>query len=48
MLACSYVYQPIENLVVLVVTTRSSNIIEDLETLHLVAKGFGWKSWMSV
>ncbi|CBK19864.2 uncharacterized protein [Blastocystis hominis] len=33
-----YVYQPIENLVVLVVTTRNSNIIEDLETLHLVAK----------
>ena len=33
-----YVYQPIENLIVLVVTTKNSNIIEDLETLHLVAK----------
>lgn len=32
-------YQPIENLIVLVVTTKNSNIIEDLETLHLVAKG---------
>lgn len=33
-----YVYQPLENLIVLVVTTKSSNIIEDLETLHLLAK----------
>ena len=34
----SYVYQPIENLVVLVVTTKNSNIIEDLETLRTLAK----------
>ncbi|KAK8820088.1 hypothetical protein WA577_006157 [Blastocystis sp. JDR] len=33
-----YVYQPIENLVVLVVTTKNSNIIEDLETLRTLAK----------
>ena len=33
-----YVYQPLENLMVLVVTTKTSNIIEDLETLHLLAK----------
>lgn len=31
-------YQPIENLVVLVVTTKNSNIIEDLETLRTLAK----------
>lgn len=31
-------YQPIENLVVLVVTTKNSNIVEDLETLHTLAK----------
>ena len=34
----SYVYQPIENLVVLVVTTKNSNISEDLETLRTLAK----------
>lgn len=33
-----YVYQPLENLMVLVVTTKTSNIIEDLETLRLLAK----------
>ena len=38
LLRASYVYQPIENLVVLVVTTKNSNIIEDLETLHTLAK----------
>ena len=31
-------YQPIENLVILVVTTKNSNIIEDLETLRTLAK----------
>ena len=37
-----YVYQPLENLMVLVVTTKTSNIIEDLETLHLLAKSVAW------
>ena len=36
--SCSYVYQPIEGLVVLVVTTKNSNIIEDLVTLRTLAK----------
>ena len=37
-----YVYQPLENLMVLVVTTKTSNIIEDLETLQLLAKSVVW------
>ena len=37
-----YVYQPLENLMVLVVTTKTSNIIDDLETLHLLAKSVVW------
>ena len=37
-----YVYQPLENLMVLVVTTKTSNIIEDLETLHLLSKSVVW------
>lgn len=36
--AVRYVYQPLEQLFVLMVTTKSSNILEDLETLHLLAK----------
>jgi len=33
-----YVYQPLENLYMLILTNKSSNILEDLETLHLLAK----------
>ena len=33
-----YVYQPIENLFLLILTTKSSNIVEDLETLRLLSK----------
>jgi len=33
-----YLYQPLENLYVLLVTNKTSNILEDLETLHLLAK----------
>jgi hypothetical protein len=32
-----YVYQPLENLFLLLITTKSSNIVEDLDTLQLVS-----------
>jgi len=33
-----YVYQPLESLYILLITNKNSNILEDLETLHLLAK----------
>jgi len=33
-----YVYQPIESLYLLIVTTKGSNIIQDLDTLRLISK----------
>jgi coatomer subunit delta len=33
-----YLYQPIDNLFLLLITNRASNIVEDLETLRLLSK----------
>jgi coatomer subunit delta len=33
-----YLYQPLESLYMLIITNKSSNILEDLDTLHILAK----------
>lgn len=33
-----YIYQPMDNLFLLLITNRASNIVEDLETLRLLSK----------
>ena len=33
-----YLYQPLESLYIVIITNKQSNIMEDLDTLHLLAK----------
>jgi hypothetical protein len=33
-----YLYQSLEDLYVVIITNKSSNIVEDLETLHIITK----------
>ena len=37
---CRYVFHPLESMYLLLITNKGSNIIEDLETLQLLSKGW--------